>query len=99
MAECSLPCITHLQCPAGDQEYFAKIPPGGLYTVDTFEVSRADALAMQACFAGSFTARQAVHALFKGFLVTRPAATEHEALCSHFVRMIAQSDSLQRTLA
>lgn len=22
---------------AGDQEYFAKIPPGGLYTVDTFE--------------------------------------------------------------
>lgn len=25
---------------AGDQEYFAKIPPGGLYTVDTFEVGR-----------------------------------------------------------
>ena len=24
-------------CGAGDQEYFAKIPPGGLYTVDTFE--------------------------------------------------------------
>ena len=31
------PLTTQSTC-AGDQEYFAKIPPGGLFTVDTFEV-------------------------------------------------------------